>query len=134
MEVYFIEGTEDLGKSSLILAQYRRLMRTNNYILVENEAPHSLDDFRLLIQNIVNSECILFNSPTDDRGCINAFDAFINKCQSKGYNITIIVTSIRPINYNPNFHKWVNDTIEKYYPGTTSLARKIDLTPLQPIK
>ncbi len=76
MEAYIIEGGPDAGKSSLIYAQYLRLMNTNKYKLVGNEIPHKLNDFRLLIENEDTKECILFNSPSDDNKCINLFDQF----------------------------------------------------------
>lgn len=97
MEAYVIEGAPNAGKSTLIYAQYLRLMNSNNYKLVESEYPHALTGFRLLIENIYTRECIYFNSPTDDKACINQFKDFFQK-HSIGYNITKIVTSCRDDN------------------------------------
>ena len=94
MEAYVIEGAPDAGKSTLIYAQYLRLMNSNNYKLVESEYPHALTGFRLLIENIHTSECVYFNSPTDDGECIDLFqDFYLKYCTS--YNIVKIVTSSR---------------------------------------
>lgn len=73
METYIIEGGIDSGKSTLIYAQYLRLMNTNKYKLVESNFPHALTGFRLLIKHIDTNECVFFNSPTDDTECIDLF-------------------------------------------------------------
>lgn len=129
MNVYLISGPAEVGKSSLILAQYKRLMSSNDYVLVENENPHSLNDFRYLLQSSITGECILLNSPTDDSHCIDDFEAFYNKHRSI-YNITTIITSIRDKSINPNFNRWTMEAINRMAPTN---IYTIDLSPLSSI-
>lgn len=130
MEIYLIEGSANTGKSSLILAQFRRLMKTGKYILVENENPHSLDDFRFLIEEKNTEQCILFNSPTDDKKCIKGLDAFINKCNR--YNVKTVISSIRAQNSNPDLNILTHDVIKRNFPNAPIIT--IDLEPLASIQ
>lgn len=125
MEAYIIEGAPDAGKSTLIYAQYLRLMNSNNYKLVESEYPHALTGFRLLIENIHTHECIYFNSPTDDGECIDLFQDFYLKYYTS-YNIVKIVTSSRD-NGNIRFKNRVLNFINGLNPSNTTT---VCLTPL----
>lgn len=125
METYIIEGGIDSGKSTLIYAQYLRLMNTKKYKLVESNFPHALTGFQLLIKHIDTNECVFFNSPTDNLKCIKSFRDFYNT-HSQNYKITKIVTSCRDNNYPPLRNK-VLDFINSLNP---SKIETINLSPL----
>ncbi|NDV66512.1 hypothetical protein [Bacteroides sp. 224] len=108
MKVHLIEGPENAGKSSLIYAQYRRIMNTNQYKLVENHSPQSLDDFIYLIQHTETEKCILFNSATDTFPCIHRMEQFYNTFK-RVYNIVTVVSSNRDINSHAGKHKRVRN-------------------------
>ncbi len=129
MEIYLIEGPENIGKSSLIYAQYIRCMKTGNFKEIYSDLPNSLDDFIFVLENLSTGEYILFNSPTDERSCIVRFNKIIN--QYNNSNLTKIVTSIRDMNNNPKLHKWTMDVIKNHYPNATIYT--IDLNDLASI-
>lgn len=128
MEIYLINGPEDIGKSSLILAQYYRLMSMKLFNIVEQEnvTPFSLNDFRYLLKNQKTNECIYLNSPTDTKECINDFENFYLK-NYRTYNITTIVSSIRDKNHNSILFKLTMDAINRM--GMANI-HTIDLSPL----
>lgn len=113
MEIYLIEGPTNIGKSSLIMAQYLRCVNTGNFKEIYNYHPDSLSNFIYVIENLSTGDYILFNSATDDWNCIDRFDQTINRFHGK---LTKIVTSIRDTS-SPKLHQWTMDIIHKYYPG-----------------
>lgn len=116
MQVVYIEGPADIGKSTLINQQYHRLMATGDYTVIDKENEFALSDFRFLLQNKVTRECIVLNSPTDTQTCIKEMGFFISKQLIAGYNITKVVTSIRPQKVNQNLYEQTKNVIKGLFP------------------
>lgn len=122
MNLIYITGPANTGKSTLIKQQYDRLIKTGNYTVVDFENPTALSDFRFLLQHTTTKECIILNSPTDEHACIKAMENFIEKQLNGGYNIVKVVTSIRDYNINPVLHTQTKRVLEKLFPNATEVS------------